>query len=158
MWSGAEQVDVNLREKPLCTRCIWCLIFPIWYGRQGTNFKFHMDRPVSRVLPTLLAMACVSCKLTVPSRAKLNFYDRHFLVQLCIWIHQLENEKPRQKEKFCNFSIFFYCPFWLNFIAFFNALFEFQLSWKIQFEMQVMLLTYSRDGKRKTSSLHMGQS
>jgi hypothetical protein len=28
----------------------------------------------------------------------------------------------------------------------------------MQFEMQVMLLTYLWDGKRKRSSLHMGQS
>jgi hypothetical protein len=57
--------------------------------------------------------------------------------------------EAKAKEKFCNFSIFFYCPFWLDFIAFFNALFDFQLSWKMQFEMQVMLLTYSKDGEKK---------
>ena len=63
-----------------------------------------------------------------------------------------EIEKLKAKEKFCNFSIFFYCPFWLDFIAFFNALFDFQLSYRMQFEMQVMLLTYLRDGEKETET------
>lgn len=73
-------------------------------------------------------------------------------MQFCIRLHKIGEQS---KKNFCNFSIFFYCPFWLDFIAFFNALFDFQLSAERQFEMQVMLLTYSR---WRWKLLHMGQS
>lgn len=106
-----KQVDVFLRETFMHTRCSWCLIFALWYGRQGTNFKFHMVTQQVAQFSSISFTAC-SQQLVSFKRGEIEFLWSTFSSATLHFCTQTKRkEKPSQRRSFAIFQFSFIAHF-----------------------------------------------